>query len=180
MNIYITRHGQTDLNKAHLMQGRTDAPLNERGKQQAAEAAEQLKGIRFDAVYASPLQRAVDTAHIMTGVPKDQIITDERIIEVDFGRYEKRKYTALGLRMWSFWLLPTIFSEPDTVESIAHMKKRAHSFLNDLSKNDYQNVLISCHGGIMRVLCGILDHRKNELMWNPKPKNCEIRKFTLL
>ena len=100
-------------------------------------------------------------------------------VEVDFGRYEKKKYTALGLEMWSFWLLPTIFKEPATVESIEHMKKRAHSFIDDLSKKNYQNVLISCHGGIMRVLCGILGHKKHELMWNPKPKNCEIREFTL-
>ena len=179
MNIYITRHGQTDLNKAHLMQGRTDAPLNAHGRQQAAEAAQQVKGIHFDAVYSSPLQRAVDTASIISGWDKKDIITDDRIIEVDFGRYEKKKYTALGLEMWSFWLLPTIFKEPATVESIEHMKERAHSFLDDLSKKDYQNVLISCHGGIMRVLCGILGHKKHELMWNPKPKNCEIREFTL-
>lgn len=179
MNIYITRHGQTDLNKAHLMQGRSDAPLNDTGRQQAASAAEKLKGISFDAVYSSPLTRAVDTAVIMTGIPKEQIITDSRIIEVDFGQYEMKKYTALGLRMWSFWLFPTVFPAPDSVETIAHMKKRAHSFLDDLSSKDYENVLISCHGGIMRVLCGILGHRKNELMWNPKPKNCEIRLFTL-
>ncbi|MQN02175.1 MAG: histidine phosphatase family protein [Lachnospiraceae bacterium] len=179
MNIYVTRHGQTDLNKAHLMQGRTDAPLNAHGREQAAAAAAQLKGIHFDAVYSSPLQRAIDTAVIMTGFSPDDIIKDERIIEVDFGRYEKKKYTRLGARMWSFWLLPTIFPEPATVESIAHMKKRAHSFLDELSSKHYENVLISCHGGIMRVLCGILGHKKNELMWNPKPRNCEIRRFTL-
>ena len=77
MNIYITRHGQTDLNKAHLMQGRTDAPLNAHGRQQAVEAAQQVKGIHFDAVYSSPLKRAVDTASIISGWDKKDIITDE-------------------------------------------------------------------------------------------------------
>ena len=179
MTIYLTRHGQTDLNKAHLMQGRTNAPLNEHGIEQAREAAEQLQGIHFDAVYASPLQRAIDTASIMTGFDKKDIITDERIIEVDFGRYEKKKYWALGLSMWSFWLFPTVFPAPDSVETIHDMKKRAHSFLNELSDKPYENVLISCHGGIMRVLSGILAHKRNELMWTPKPRNCEIRVFTL-
>lgn len=179
MKIYLTRHGQTDLNKAHLMQGRTDMPLNEHGRQQAAAASEKLWGVHFDAVYASPLQRAIDTASIMSGFKREDIITDERIIEVDFGRYEKRNYMALGLHMWAFWLFPTVFPAPESVETIDSMKKRAHSFLDDLSEKNYDTVLISCHGGIMRVLSGILAHKKNELMWNPKPKNCEIRIYTL-
>lgn len=179
MKIYLTRHGQTDLNKAHLMQGRTDAPLNAHGIHQAQEAAEKLRGIHFDAVYASPLQRAIDTAAIMSGSDRNDIITDDRIIEVDFGRYEKQSYTRLGIPMWAFWLLPEVFPAPATVETIDSMKKRAHSFLNELSEHTYDTVLISCHGGIMRVLSGILAKRRNDLMWRPKPHNCEIRIFTL-
>ncbi|MGN8774255.1 histidine phosphatase family protein [Candidatus Weimeria sp. HCP3S3_B5] len=179
MTIYLTRHGQTDLNKAHLMQGRTDAPLNAHGRQQALDAARRLSGISFDAVFSSPLRRAIETASLMSGLDKKEIKKDPRLIEVDFGRYENRKYWALGPRMLSFWLLPTIFPAPSTVETIHDMKKRAHSFLDELSQTSYQNVLISCHGGIMRVLSGILGHKRNELMWNPKPKNCEIRIYRL-
>ena len=67
MEIWITRHGQTNLNKAHLMQGLTDEPLNETGILQAQEARERIGEVRFDAVYASPLQRAVLTASIIGG-----------------------------------------------------------------------------------------------------------------
>ena len=62
MKIWITRHGQTKLNKEHLMQGRTDEPLNETGFSQAKAARKMIGDVTFDAVYASPLRRAVDTA----------------------------------------------------------------------------------------------------------------------
>ena len=62
--IYIIRHGQTEKNRANLLQGRSDIPLNEAGKQQAAEAAERFRagGITFDRVYTSHLTRAIQTA----------------------------------------------------------------------------------------------------------------------
>lgn len=62
--IYFLRHGQTNNNKEGRMQGRVDIPLNEVGRAQARCAAQRLKGIGFDAVYSSPLSRAVETAQL--------------------------------------------------------------------------------------------------------------------
>ena len=60
MNLYIIRHGQTDMNVLHRMQGRTDTRLNEKGRQQAREAAKFLKkeGIVPDRVIVRALDRA--------------------------------------------------------------------------------------------------------------------------
>ena len=71
MKIYLTRHGQTDWNKQHLMQGRSDLPLNETGRLQAGEIRRKLEGISFDAVYASCLKRAVTTASLISGYPEE-------------------------------------------------------------------------------------------------------------
>ncbi len=181
MKIWITRHGQTNLNKDHLMQGRVDAPLNETGIAQAREARRKIGDVKFDKVYASPLLRAVRTASIIGNVSEDDVVRDARVIETDFGRYEKRPYGAIGLHMTLFWLLPSIVPAPKTVETIPHMKKRAASFLEDViedgRKNHYENILITCHGGIMRVLSGYMLGKRNGLMWYPKPHNCEIRIF---
>ena len=65
MKIYLTRHGQTNLNKQELMQGRTDEPLNETGINQAKMARKNVENIHFDAVYSSPLIRAKKTASII-------------------------------------------------------------------------------------------------------------------
>jgi len=179
MNIYLTRHGQTKYNKLELMQGLTDEPLDEVGLGQAEEVKEKLSGIRFDAVYASPLCRAVKTASVISGLPEEDIIKDERIIEVDFGKYELKPYKKLGFHMTIYWLLPEIIPAPKTVEPIKSMVKRSKSFVDDLKKKDYENVLIVCHGGIIRALCGVLENRRNGIKWRPKPQNCEVRKYEI-
>lgn len=177
MKIWITRHGQTNLNKRKLMQGLTDEPLNETGIEQAKKAREEIGDVVFDAVYASPLDRAVTTAGIIGNVDKSEVIIDPRLIEVDFGKYEQRHYWLLGPFMTLYWALPEVFPPPATVESIPSMVKRSSSFLKELEQKDYENVLISCHGGIIRSLCGYLEDRKKKIAWRPKPHNCEIRVY---
>ena len=177
MEIWVTRHGQTDLNRQHLMQGRTDAPLNDTGIGQARDARARIGDIRFDAVYASPLQRAVDTAVIIGGTDREEIITDERLLEADFGPYEKKKYYLLGPAMTLYWALPEVFPAPKGVEKAGQLAARSASFLKELEQKDLKRVLIVCHGGIMRALSGYLDGRSSGLMWRPKPHNCEIRIF---
>lgn len=179
MKIWLTRHGQTNLNKAELMQGLTDEPLNEKGIQQAKEAREKIGDMKFDAVYASPLDRAITTASIIGGVEKKQVIIDPRIIEVDFGKYEQRPYSKMGVAMSLYWALPEVFPAPESVETIESMVKRSSSFLNELKEKDYENVLVTCHGGIIRALSGYLEHRSNGIKWRPKPKNCEMRIYDL-
>ena len=177
MRIWVTRHGQTDLNKQKLMQGRSDIPLNETGREQALSVSKKLGDVKFDAVYASPLDRAIETASIISGIDRDKIIVDSRIIEVDFGRFEKRPYHALGIVMSLYWALPEIFPCPKSVENIASMRQRTSSFLEEIESKDYENVLIVCHGGIIRAICGYLEDRRNGIKWRPKPKNCEVRVY---
>lgn len=177
MKIWITRHGQTRFNHSRLMQGLTDEPLNDRGIEQAERAREVIGDVRFDAVYSSPLIRAKQTASIIGGMEIEEVITDPRIIEADFGKYELHKYYLLGPAMTLYWALPEIFPAPKTVETTASLRRRSASFLRELEKKEYDNVLVACHGGIMRALCGYMADRKNGLMWRPKPHNCEIRVF---
>ncbi len=175
MKIWLTRHGQTRLNKAHLMQGLTDEPLNETGIAQAKAARAKIGDVHFDAVFASPLGRAIDTGAMIGGVRKEDVQIDERLIEADFGRYEQKNYYLLGPAMTLYWAFPEIFPAPKSVETIASLRARSSSFLRELEAKGYDQVLIACHGGIMRALSGYLEDRPNGIMWRPKPHNCEIR-----
>ena len=159
MIIYLTRHGQTNLNKARLMQGLTDEPLNETGLAQARAMREKIGDVHFDAVYASPLNRAVMTGAIIGGVD------------------EKKKYYLMGPAMTLYWTLPEIFPAPKSVETTASLRERSSSFLRELEEKNYGTVLIACHGGIMRALSGYLEDKKNGLAWRPKPHNCEVRVY---
>lgn len=177
MKIWVTRHGQTKLNKKKLMQGLTDEPLNETGKSQARKAGERIGDVKFDAVYASPLDRAIETASLIAKVDRSEIIVDPRIIEVDFGKYEARSYFKMGIPMTLYWALPEVFPAPKSVEKIATMVDRSSAFLKELEEKEYENVLVVCHGGIIRAICGYLEDRASGIKWRPKPHNCEIRVY---
>jgi broad specificity phosphatase PhoE len=67
LRLYIARHGETDWNAQHRLQGWTDRPLDGTGRKQAAALADSLKGIHLDAIYSSTLSRSRDTAQTVAG-----------------------------------------------------------------------------------------------------------------
>ena len=80
--LYIMRHGKTEWNALHKIQGRTDIPLNEEGRLMAEKACEEYKDLHIDVCYCSPLIRAVETAQIVLKNRKIPIIKDERLMEM--------------------------------------------------------------------------------------------------
>lgn len=86
--LYITRHGKTEWNSRHKLQGRTDIPLNEEGRSMAEQAAEDFERVHFDVCYCSPLMRAKETAEILLRGRNIPIRTDARLSEMSFGAYE--------------------------------------------------------------------------------------------
>ncbi|MBL8932750.1 MAG: histidine phosphatase family protein [Kineosporiaceae bacterium] len=74
--IYLVRHGTTMLNRASRYRGRIDVPLDEGGWRDAWTAADQLSGVGLEAVYASPLRRARDTARIIADASGLTTVTD--------------------------------------------------------------------------------------------------------
>ena len=86
--LYIMRHGKTDWNALHKLQGRKDIPLNEEGRMMARKAAEEYGNLHFDICYSSPLVRAKETAEIFFADKNVPIYIDERLQEMSFGIYE--------------------------------------------------------------------------------------------
>lgn len=86
--LYIMRHGRTDWNDKHKLQGRTDVPLNDEGRRMAEAAREEYKDVNFDICFSSPLIRAKETAEILLRGRDIPIISDERLMEMSFGIYE--------------------------------------------------------------------------------------------
>ena len=115
--IYLIRHGQTDYNRQFRLQGRSDIPLNRLGLAQARAAHEALRGVHFDAVYASPLRRAVDTACIVSGWPEEKIELDPRLIEIGFGIWEGSDFRTLGKFLFSLIM--------NTLQTLRGFRRRA-------------------------------------------------------
>ena len=151
MKIYSTRHGQTDYNKQEIILGTTDLPLNETGRAQALELAENVEKLGdVDIIIASPMKRAQTTAKAVAERCGLDIVTDERLREWDYGEFEgKSRFTdgfaenktEFGVRMGR------------NGESLMQLAHRVYSVLDDI-RRDYsgKNVLVVCHGGVCRVI----------------------------
>ena len=102
--LYIVRHGQTKMNALNLMNGILDDKLNEQGVKMALEAGEQLKKVRFDAVFVSPLSRTQETAKciLSKNLYPVSLTIDERIIERDFGDFTGKVMDLSQFDRWRF------------------------------------------------------------------------------
>lgn len=154
LKVYLLRHGQTAWNAdGNRYCGRTDLPLTEKGIKQAEAVCEQLSGISFDAIYSSPLQRAFETAKIASG--KQDVVKDERLIEVDFGNWEgkpKEQFIAEDQELWNNWTSdPSKTKAGRTGETAAEVVQRVDDFFNSLQQQHISGkILVVAHNGINR------------------------------
>jgi broad specificity phosphatase PhoE len=145
MSIYFVRHGQTDWNLNHKIQGNRDIKLNSEGRRQATAMRENLKDIHFDAIFSSPLSRAKETAKIIakahSGTP---LIFTDQLAERNFGDYEGRNNNGDFYGLWHYDNANT-----RNGETPKNLEKRISRFLDRVIK-EYtgKNVLLVSHGGV--------------------------------
>lgn len=189
MNIYITRHGETDWNKLWKLQGRTEIPLNAKGEEQALKTGENMKkaGIVFDRVYTSPLSRAVKTAILISGFDEKNIIKDNRIIEFSFGKAEgttpeERKNIKELVAFNDFFEAPQNYKAAPDAESFESVLKRTGDFLENEIKpleGKCNNILITTHGGTLQSLLLHIDRRDLAHYWDISFPNCSMNLIKL-
>ena len=80
--IYLVRHGETEWNTEGRLQGQKDSFLTAKGEKQAAQTAEKLKGVKFDAIFSSDLLRAKRTAEIIKLERQLEINTTKALREI--------------------------------------------------------------------------------------------------
>ena len=116
--ILLVRHGETVDNARQIMQGQTQGELNEQGREQALKVAERLSSEPIDAVVASDLHRAIQTAEYIA-VPHGLPVTTTKLLrERDWGSFTGRYIPDLRGEVW-----------PDDIESEETLLERARSFL---------------------------------------------------
>lgn len=169
--IYIIRHGQTELNNRNVLQGRSDHPLNEKGRAQAAEAAERLREVSFDAVYSSPLIRAIQTAEI--AAPGRPIITDHRLIEMDYGPYEGTDLKDPPPEVLAFFRDFVHTPAPEGMEPLDRIVKRAGDFLEERCRTG-ADILISTHAIAMKGILEYLTPDSGGSYWSKYIGNCAV------
>ena len=178
MKIYFVRHGETDWNTETRIQGRTDIPLNQNGRYVAELTRDGLKDVRFDAAFSSPLSRAKETAEIILQGRGVEIFEDERIIEVNFGKYEGQTPAESDDNRKLFFSRPEEYVAKDGAERIEDMFARESDFLNELFHNEkYKDstILVTTHGAALSgLLCVIKGYDICDLWKDGLHQNCGI------
>ena len=173
--LYIIRHGQTQLNKAFALQGRSDLPLNEEGCSQAREAGRWFaeQGITFDKVYSSPLLRAVKTAQLCAeGVP---VVIDDRLIEMDYGPYEGMDLKTPPPEILEFFSDFAHNPAPEGMEQLSSVVNRLGEFLREICEEaKEQNILLSTHAIAMKGALEYLTPGSDGSYWPKNIGNCAI------
>lgn len=181
---YFVRHGETKWNKERLFQGATDVPLDDAGRDQAREAGLRLKnkGISIKKVYSSPLDRAIETAEIITGIDRSDFSIDERIKEMFFGELEGTDYDVVKAREKELFENPKNYvnCEPKKgVETYDSIVGRAGDFISFLKGKEKEyapsdSILVQTHGACMRALLINLRNADLSEFWNIKVGNCQF------
>lgn len=163
--LFLVRHGETASNGARLYAGRSDEPLNERGRAQAVTAAERLLGEGIEALYSSPLRRAAETAGLMAAVLGVPVTVEEDLTEMALGPWQgltaeevSRRYP----REWALWQAnPTRLELPGR-ESLADVLRRVLPCLERIRRtHPHGAVAAVSHHAPIRV--ALLHHAGQDL-----------------
>ncbi len=178
------RHGLTELNRDKRVGGRVDVPLIEEGRRQAREARETFDGTPFDVVVSSPLSRALETAEIVAGIRRGDIVIEELCTERSFGEMEglaaalvrerlpQVHYTRVGDIAYSL--------NPPGGETFEELHERARRFLEYiLESHGGRKVLLFAHENFLQQLHGVIRGLGPMGSLEQGILNCELYQFRL-
>jgi len=179
--IILVRHGKTEWNVEERFRGRIDIELNETGIKQAELLAEYLSDLKIDAIYSSPLKRALKTAEIMAGYHKLDVEIASGLIEFNYGKWQgllhqevKDKYKEL----YAEWTKNPHQVKMPAGESLDEVRERAIGVVNNVIAKYKGTVVLVSHRVVNKVLICALLGLDNSYFWNIRQDTCGITTFT--
>ncbi len=179
--IILARHGETEWNVEEIFRGRIDIELNETGIKQAQLLAEYLCDVKIEAVYSSPLKRALRTAETIADCHQLKVEIAPGLIDLDFGEWQglplkkvKDKYPGL----YEEWI-----NSPDKVkipagENLNDVRERAIGVIDEVLVKHRGTVVLVSHRVVNKVsICALLG-LDNSHFWNIRQDTCGITTFT--
>ena len=104
LRLILVRHGETERNFEARLQGRkSDIPLNEKGRKQAHYLGLALRGEKLEAIYSSPLKRALDTAQAISAHHHLEVQIDHALAEIDMGFIDGLDLSEVKENQKDFW-----------------------------------------------------------------------------
>ncbi len=180
MQLILVRHGETELNTKEVYRGRIDVALNETGMKQAALLGEALKDMELEAVYSSPMKRALSTAEAVARPHGLAVQTTFGLMDLDFGYWQgvpravvREKYPEEFIA-WR--------DRPSTAripggEGLSDVRERVMGLVEELGQKHKGNVALVSHRVVHNVLICSLLGLDNTHFWNINFDNCATSTF---
>jgi probable phosphoglycerate mutase len=158
--IFTIRHGETDNNKKHILQGRgLDASLNELGKLQAQAICDAMKPHQVDKIVASSLIRTHETVQPLADDRKLDIEKYPELDEIDFGVFEGKVFMDIEdeiMALHDEWTKGRVELPPKDGESPQQAFDRANAKVMDvLESSEEENIVFMIHGRLTRILLSV-------------------------
>lgn len=154
--VYLIRHAETVWNVERRIQGSLDAPLTERGRQQVACLVAALREVPLAALYASPLERAQETARPLAAARGLAVVPVDDLREIDQGEWEARRLDEVraedGERLLAWWSAPHTVRMPggETLDEVQARARRAFDTI--AARHAGEAVGVVAHGGVNKAL----------------------------
>ncbi len=155
--LFIVRHGETDNNKKHIIQGRgLDASINELGRLQAEAICDALEPFEVHKIVASGLRRTHETAQPLASHRKLDIQKYPELDEIDFGILEGKVFTEIKdevMEVHEQWKGGNVDYAPEKGESPRQTYARANAKVEEvLESSKEESIVFIIHGRLTRIL----------------------------
>ena len=167
--IILARHGETEWNVEEIFRGRIDIELNEIGIKQAELLAEYLSDIKIDAIYSSPLRRALKTAEMIASYHKLDVEIAPGLIDFNYGEWQglphqevKDKYKEL----YAEWIRNPHQVKIPGGESLDEVRSRVTSVMDNVIVQYEGTVVLISHRVVNKILICALLGLDNSHFWN--------------
>ena len=167
--IIFLRHAQAENNAKRILAGRTEGVhLTKTGIEQAERIAKYLKPLDISAIYSSPIERASHTAEIVAKNRSLEVVLDERLTEIDMGKFTRMNYDDMFAKYGNIFLK---FYENDPViaehevETFPNVQRRVLEMVNHVvEKHKNENVILVTHmDPIKSILAMVMDLKPKTL-----------------
>jgi phosphoserine phosphatase len=177
LELILVRHGETEFNRADVFRGRTDLPLNDRGRLQARAAAENLAIPPIADFYSSPLLRAMETAEEIAAPHRGRVEPVDFFIDIDYGLWSGKSVGEIAdswPREFALWA-----SDPENAifpdgESMVEVRKRLREGIDWLAGDHDGRVLLVGHKLVNRVILCIILGLPTSGIWRVEQSNGAI------
>ncbi|MEM3736978.1 MAG: histidine phosphatase family protein [Candidatus Bathyarchaeia archaeon] len=180
--IIIVRHGETEWNARGIFRGRKDVTLSEVGIRQAELLGRRLSAVKLEAIYSSPLKRALATAaRIAEYQPVKQVEVSKSLIDMDYGEWEgksEREVAGLYGDTYEMWRLAPHQVRIPGGESLDDVRKRVISVIDTITSKHRGSVALVAHRVVNKVLICALLGLDNSHFWNIRQDNAGITIFS--